>query len=178
MLKRLKAQEPAALEALMDQYSLYVLKIVSSVLRPAMTQEDIEEVTADVFLALWRSAGSIRTPEALKGYLAKTARNQALNKLRAYRETAELEEATLVVEMPSMDDALSQQEQRWAVQATLAQLPEPDREIFLRHYYYCQTLTVIAQEMGMGLSAVKSRLSRGRQKLKTELEKGGTYHEV
>ena len=47
----------------------------------------------------------------------------------------------------------------------------PDTEIFLRHYYYCQSVETVAREMKLGLSAVKMRLKRGREKLRSALTK-------
>ena len=51
-------------------------------------------------------------------------------------------------------------------------LGEPDREIFLRYYYYEQKIAEIADEMAMNAGTVKSRLRRGREKLRQTLEKG------
>ena len=48
-------------------------------------------------------------------------------------------------------------------------LPEKDRQIFLRHYYYGQTVADISREMKMPESTVKSRLRRGREKMKEYL---------
>jgi RNA polymerase sigma-70 factor (ECF subfamily) len=52
-----------------------------------------------------------------------------------------------------------------------------DREIFLRHYYYCQPVKTIAAELEMNESTVKTRLKRGREKLKTILREGGYLNE-
>ncbi|MEF9971380.1 MAG: sigma factor-like helix-turn-helix DNA-binding protein, partial [Oscillospiraceae bacterium] len=49
----------------------------------------------------------------------------------------------------------------------------PDREIFLRHYYYYQALAQISVEMEINVSTVKTRLRRGREKLKEILHEGG-----
>ena len=54
----------------------------------------------------------------------------------------------------------------------LAGLSEEDRELFLRRYYYNQTAEQIAQEKHMNANTVRSRLARGRQALKAELQKG------
>lgn len=54
-------------------------------------------------------------------------------------------------------------------------LPYPDREIFLRHYYYCQSLKTISQEMDINISTIKTKLHRGRKKLKEIIIKGGNY---
>ena len=53
-----------------------------------------------------------------------------------------------------------------------------DREIFLRHYYYAQTVKEVALQMGMKESTVKTRLKRGRVKLKETLMREGFAHEA
>ena len=50
-------------------------------------------------------------------------------------------------------------------------LPPEDRDIFLRHYFWYQTVSQIARETGMNESTVKSRLKRGREKLRKKLVK-------
>ena len=54
----------------------------------------------------------------------------------------------------------------------LKQMEPVDREIFLRRYYYNQTAGQIAEALHMNPSTVRSRLLRGRQALRTELQKG------
>ena len=51
-------------------------------------------------------------------------------------------------------------------------MEEPDREIFLRHYFYCQGVAEIALALDMNTNTVKTRLRRGREKLRRELTKG------
>ena len=48
-----------------------------------------------------------------------------------------------------------------------------DRELFVRRYYYGQTVARAAEEMGMNLSTAKSRLRRGWERLKEALRKAG-----
>ena len=50
-------------------------------------------------------------------------------------------------------------------------MPEPDREIFLRHYFYEQSAAEIALLLDMSTNTVKSRLRRGRERLRAELVK-------
>ena len=50
------------------------------------------------------------------------------------------------------------------------ELGEPDSEIFVRYYKYNEKLKDIAKITGIKLSTVKTRLSRGRQKLKKKLQ--------
>ena len=48
-------------------------------------------------------------------------------------------------------------------------MPQPDKEIFLRFYYYCQSVSVIANQMQMNPSTIKTKLKRGRERLRTFL---------
>ena len=58
------------------------------------------------------------------------------------------------------------------VRRAVETLPDGDREVFLRHYYYAQTVREIAAAMDLKESTVKTRLRRGREKLKAMLTKG------
>ena len=110
LIEQLKAQRRDALDRAIERYTPYVSVIVYHAMEGA-PREDIEEVTADVFIALWRTAGSI-TGENLAGYLAAIARNQAKSWLRARRPPEEdLEDVVL----PGPDTAAGpvfQREQR------------------------------------------------------------------
>ena len=61
---------------------------------------------------------------------------------------------------------------RYPTVESMAALTPEDREIFLRRYYYNQTTGQIAEALHMNPSTVRSRLLRGRQVLRTELQKG------
>ena len=80
-LALLKSGDQDALEWFIDKYSAYVGTVVNSILSSSMTHEDVEEVTADVFVTLWRSAETL-IPLNLKGYLSRVARSLSMQRLR------------------------------------------------------------------------------------------------
>ena len=55
----------------------------------------------------------------------------------------------------------------------LNSLDRADRELFVRHYYYGQTVAEIGAALAVNPSTVKVRLHRGRKKLKELLLKRG-----
>lgn len=62
--------------------------------------------------------------------------------------------------------------------ALVGGLPSPDREIFLRKYYLLESTRQIAGALGMSEGSVNTRLTRGRQRLRRQLEeKGVRIHE-
>ena len=173
ILRKLRQKDPAGLEGLMDRYIPYVSTIVWNILRGQMTREDAEEVASDVFLAAWDQADQLR-PGAVKAWLGAVARNKAKNCLRRRGMELPLEED--VLELPGEDtpeDNLARQDEEKLVREAVDSLGEPDREVFLRHYYFAQTVGEVARSMDMNESTVKTKLRRGRMRLKTLLERWG-----
>lgn len=172
ILLKMRNKDPDGLRVLMDRYIPYVSAVAWSILRGAMTVEDAEEVVSDVFLAAWDQADQLRAGK-LKAWLGAVARNKAKNKLRDMGRCLPLEED--VLELP--DDAMTRYDERELVRRAVDSLSAEDRQIFLRHYYYAQTVEEIAQEMKMNAATVKTRLRRGRMKLKDYLT-GGNCNEM
>ena len=166
-----KKSEPA-LAWFIRRYGSYVNTVIYYVLGGQPSGQDIEEVSSDVFLVLWRNAEKIR-PGKVKAYLSSTARNLAKEKRRALGRELPLEDDVLTGSDTSMEHFLEVREQAGIIKQAMLTMAAPDREIFLRHYYYYQPLSQIAEEMGMNLSTVKTRLRRGRSKLQDALRKGG-----
>ena len=167
-LTQLQSGDQQALEWYIDRSGNYVGTVVNSVLQGAMSHEDVEEVTADVFVTLWKSAETL-LPLNLKGYLSRVARSLALRKLREQTQDLPLEEDILYIEEDALIEKFDQEERDRLVREAVLSMPRPDQEIFLRHYYYCQSVSVIAEKMKMNPSTVKTRLRRGREKLRQHL---------
>ena len=139
----------------------------------APSPEDAEEVVSDVFLAAWNQSSDLKAGH-VKGWLGAVARNTAKNKLRRTGHTIPLEESFL--ELPGPDDlteSAARMEEEAAVRQAMNSLPAQEREIFLRHYYYAQPVKEIALRMAMNESTVKTKLRRGRLKLKERLTREG-----
>lgn len=167
-LKLLQTGDQQALEWFIDRYSNYVGTIVNSVLQDSMSQADVEEVAADVFVTLWKNAERL-FPLNIKGYLSRVSRSLALRKLRERKQELRLEEDILILEEDSLIEKLDRQQRYELVREAVLSMPQPDKEIFLRFYYYCQSISVIAEKMDMNQSTVKTRLRRGRERLRQHL---------
>ena len=167
-LTQLQSGDQQALEWFIDRYGNYVGTVVNSVLQNCMSREDVEEVAADVFVTFWKSAKNL-VPINLKGYLSRVARSLALRKLREKSQELPLEEDVLFIEENSLIEKLDQEQRDQRVREAVLSMTQPDREIFLRHYYYCQSVAVIAEKMKMNPSTIKTRLKRGREKLRQYL---------
>lgn len=171
LLAALRVQDPHGLESAINRYSPYVAGVIRKVLGGFGTQEDLEELASDVFVALWQSAGTLREDSDLKLWLGVVARNRALKHLRGLRLELPLEEEFLPGEEGPPTRFWERQEETQMVREAVSRLEPTDRDIFLRHYFWRQGVRQIAQELNMNESSVKSRLKRGREKLRAILKK-------
>ena len=89
LVKALRRGSPDALAELIDCYTPYIPSVIARILRGR--QADVEELTADVFLAAWNNRDKLR-PGQVKGYLGTIARNRAFNRLRSECESLPLED--------------------------------------------------------------------------------------
>ncbi len=169
ILTRLRNREQAALEAAIRRYSGYVGAVVKKTLGESCTKQDIEELTSDAFVALWANAGKLRDDSDLKYWLAVVVRNASLRRVRKSVSTVPLEENLVFDRSPATQ--AEKHERIRAVRAAVDGMEPVDREIFLRHYFWRQPVRQIAEEMGKNQAAIKSRLQRGREKLRKVLLK-------
>lgn len=142
-------------------------------------QRDAEECVNDTYMAVWNSIPP-RRPEPLRPYVYRIGRNIALNRLRS--NTAQkrggyelsLDELEGCIPAPCLEDgrALGQ-----ALDAYLDTLSKDNRIIFLRRYWFGDSVKNIAASFAMTENAVSVRLSRTRDGLKAYLIKEGYYHE-
>ena len=125
-----------------------------------------------------REGAALQLGGSLGAWLGRVVRNKALNRLRALGGELPLEEDLLTLSADSPQRALEDQEAARLVREALETLDRTDRELFVRRYYYGQTVARAAEEMGLNLSTAKSRLRRGREKLKELLGKAGYEFEA
>lgn len=178
-MEQLKQQNRRGLEKVIERYTNYVGTVLQNILRNQATQEDLEEITSDVFLSLWKHASDMRT-DNLTGYLASIARSKAYNFLRRKKLPSQsLEDVVIMDGSTDIPAQAERSELAELLQELLHQLSEQDREIFIRYYYYCQNVREIAGELHMKEATVKTRMHRGRGKLRQLLtERGYGYEEM
>ena len=176
-LALLKERDPAGLDWFIRRYTPYVSTVIWNIVGAWRSRQDAEELTADVFLALWQNGDRPRAGK-VRGYLGAIARHKALNSLRERGIELGTEEDMLALAVQGPEGAVERRELARLMKEAVESLPPPDREIFLRFYYYCQSAGDIAAVLGMTPAGVRKRLERGREKLRRYFEERGLCHEV
>ena len=174
LIRALKHGQRGALDRAIGRYGGYVASVARAVLGVRATREDLEEIVSDVFLSLWQSAERLdEARDTLKSYLAAIARHAAIDRLRRQKPEGPLPADDLLIadEAEGPEAAVLRLEASQTLRSLLAAMAADDREIFIRFYYYRQTVREIAETVSMNESTVKARLSRGRAKLRERLTK-------
>lgn len=174
LMRDVKRKRYGALEKVIDIYTPYVGTVIYNVIGSVMTKQDMEEVISDAFVALWRSADKFDSKKgSLRTYLGTIARNLAKNKLASQNMHSELTEN---VTDPHNEpyDKIERHEERETLIKAINELGEPDSEIFMRYYYYDEKISYISKIIDLPVNTVKTKLARGRVKLKGILQRSNS----
>ena len=157
-----------------QKYGAMCRRLAGNLLR---NDEDAAECVNDTYHGLWETIPPVR-PQRLSAYIAKITRNLAMKRLtyrNAEKRTAvtvsfeELEECIPAAQTP--ERRLEGRVLTDALERFLDTLDRESRQIFLRRYWFFDSVDQIAEKLGVSQSKVKTRLFRTRNKLKVFLEK-------
>ena len=168
LLELLRAEPQKGLAAVVERYSAYVLKIARTKLSGLCTNEDIEELTSDVFYGFYQHGCKCSFEiRSLRGCLAVIAERRCIDFIGRMMKTGEsipIDDVadTLPGEIPSDDHS--------RLTEALKMLGEPDTSIFIRKYFLGQRTADIARELHMKPNTVDKRISRGLVRLRKILE--------
>ncbi len=129
-------------------------------------RQDAEDVIQTVFMKLWKHPVAFTDETHLDKWLTKVTVNESRNLLRARAR-----EPISYDELEALGAVAEQPEERELITAVL-QLPEPLRAVIHLHYYEDLPVKEIADLLKISQAAVKMRLVRGRNLLKSELMEG------
>ncbi len=158
-----------AFEALVRRHQNLVCAMTFSAVGDETLSEDLAQ---EVFLAAWRSLGELREPNRIRAWLVGIARNVGLNFLRsAPREQALPTEADIDSSTPSPEEIIADREPSRMVWQALEPIPATYREPMVLYYREGRSTREVADALGLRVSAVEQRLSRGRKQLKRGVER-------
>jgi RNA polymerase sigma-70 factor (ECF subfamily) len=181
LLARVRVGDERACEALVRRHSGRMLAVARRFLR---SEEDSADAVQDAFLSAFRSLDSFEGSSALGTWLHRIVVNASLTRLRARSRSREVRIDDL---LPTFDESghhrlpvrpredqglvrLTRAETHAHVRACIDRLPEPYREILVLRDIEELDTDQTAQQLGINPGAVKTRLHRARQALRTLLE--------
>ena len=171
-------RDQGAIRETASKYGGYLWNITWNVLR---SLGDAEECVNDTYLRTWNAIPPAR-PSAFRAWLGRVARNLSLDRwkqLRARKRGGDEMELLLgeldqcVPAANGVEKNLEDQEIANLISAFLRGLPGETRVMFLRRYWYGESVADIAEKQRCGQGKVKSSLFRTRNALRAYLEQEG-----
>lgn len=157
------------------KYGKLVTFIISKLIR---NQLDIEECANDTYLGVWFTIPP-KTPDNLKAYILKIARNQALKKYEYLHAAKRDIDKCLPYE--ELSNCLTQEsvngwednELKDIIDDFLASLSKSQRQVFMLRYWYFMPVNEISKCCNMSKSKAETILFRARNKLREYLGERG-----
>ena len=175
LIEKLSSRDESALAGIRDKYGRLCLSVAQKILSQP---QDAEECVNSALYQLWNSIPPDR-PENLQAYLCRIVRNLAIDRCRyntAEKRNSEfsvsLDELAECIPDGSSDD-IGSEKLAEAISAFLRTLDDIHRRVFVRRYWYGDTVAQTAQHYGIKENTAATYLFRTRKKLKKYLEKEG-----
>ena len=165
LVARCRAGDQAAWEALVDRYARYVHAIVARVYH--LESHDAEDAFQEVFARVFERLDTLRDGDALRPWIAQTARNCAVDALRRSGREVSVDE---VPDEP--DEGLALLDEALTVHGALEQLSGDCHEILDRFFCRDESYRTISAELDVPAGTVASRIARCLSRLGDLLEPG------
>ena len=173
LVQRVAGGDALALEQLYDRYGQAVYSLALRIVRDP---ETAEELTQEVFVRLWRFAGTFEPARGrFSGWLLGITHNLSLNEVRRWQsrpQKAALSDNDDERPYDPVDESSDSAEAAWqnirrqAIVDALKQLPDSQRRAIELAFFGGFTHLEIATMLGDPLGTIKSRIRIGMQRLK------------
>ena len=172
------ARNEAAIQESTEKYGWRLYRLARGIVEDHQTAEECEN---DTYMAAWKSIPPHEPVNYLYAFLARITRHVALNCCRnrsRLKRSAHICELSREMEecIPAPNDGLCRLDEALfaeAINGFLSGLSQEKRTLFVRRYWYLDSIADIAVRYGLSQSKVKTTLHRLREQLRTNLEKEG-----
>ena len=174
------ARAEVAIEETDKKYGAYCFQISENILH---CKEDSEECVNDTWLKTWDTIPPTR-PQCFKLFLAKIVRNLSFNKYKAkYADKRGNGELALILDeleeciagKNDVEEFCMVKELQNALDKFVSSLPERECNVFVRRYFYSDSIKDISKRYGLLENNIRVMLNRTRNKLKVKLEEEGFF---
>ncbi len=178
LLARIGQGDESALGALYDRYSR---PVYSMVLRMTQSETEAEEIVQDVFLAVWRTAGSFDADRAkVFTWIITVARNKAIDRIRSLRRRLP---ASLMTDVSNHAEGVDNgadplgntihADESLRLSHMVNELPVNQCQAIQLAFFEGLTHPEIASRLGETIGTVKARIRLGMEKLRQKVKGGG-----
>ena len=177
ILEQFRLRSEDAVKAAAEKYGAFLNKIARNILHQ---REDAEECVNDTYLTAWEQIPP-DSPRSLAAYLGRIVRCKALNRFDYL--SAQRRNTDFTLQLSELEEclpggaALEERFEAWelgaAISAFLRGEKAESRTLFIRRYWYSDSVRALSRRYHISESKVKSSLFRTRNRLRAYLEQEG-----
>ena len=169
-----------AIEKIMDDYGDGVKRLVYTYVK---NEADTDDVTQEVFLTIYQKLDSYKGESSFKSWLYAIAINESKDHLRSWKYRSErliekLKETShtwgAYHERENPLNHILKQSESEELFSELMNLSLKYREVLILYYFKELSTKEIAYALNLKEATIRTRLSRGREKLKSIVQGGKT----
>ena len=177
IIKAIHDRDEKMMATVIDKYSRLLWKVASNILAN-ISEQEIEECIADVYVDLWNNPGKFDPDKGkLSSYLSMVTRYKSIDRYRKIlRENCiSIESLTHEEANPEKNvlDIMIDEENKELLLKCINELSDSDKEIILRRYYHDQKPKEISVALDMPKKQIENRLYLAKQTLKQNLKENG-----
>jgi len=160
---------------------LYEKRVLALTRRMCRNPEDAAEAAQEAFFAAWQGLKHFRGESSFSTWLYRLASNACVDLLRREkkRQAVSLDDEDVNLDVPaaipSPQEEAERRELGERIEAGLRALPEEYRAVLVLRELHQLCYEEIAGALGIDLGTVKSRISRGRKRLRAFLLEDGNF---
>lgn len=173
LIKEYIKKEGLEIERIVEDHSTYLYRFIKNMSK-ILTDEDIEEIISDVFVAIWNHKEQLKEDMPIEPYMIGITKNLIKNKYRTITFSMDIADyEDMMTECISVEDVMEEKETNEIIALALTSMQKIDNDIFVLYYYSACTTKEIAEKLKITESNVRTRLHRTRKEIRKKLIKGG-----
>ena len=174
------ARDETAIARTSEKYGAALRTLADRILSDPPAAEECEN---DTYLEVWKRIPPHEPRQYFPAFLGKITRAIAMNRYKEghrkkrFAATCELTREMLecIPAQENIEETFEADELRSMIEQYLYSCSQEQQNVFVRRYWYCDSIRDICKQYRLSQSKVKSMLLRMRKGLKQYLEEGG-YH--
>lgn len=172
VIARVLDGDPRASRALVERYERPVFALLSRMLAPASRHDRVEDLAQETFLRVFRALHRFdpNGRASLSTWIMTIATRLAIDELRRARPETVALSHTLQAPVRSPEQDAQRRKLAAAIEAAIAELSPEQRAVFVLTEFHGMAQRDISEALQCDVGTVKSRLSRGRARLRAALK--------
>lgn len=162
------------IDKVIDDFYSYIYMIIKNSVSMYVSDEDVEEIISDVFVAMWKNSINLPQTTKIRPYLIGITKNVIKNKYRTTECNLSIfDYENNLIENIDVETIIENIEKENIINNSIKKLKQEEYQIFIMFYYEQKSIKEISSKLKCSDSKVKTILHKVRKILRKSLKDGG-----